>query len=50
MRAYRRALAALHTAEEAGYAAKDKELAELSTRARVLDSRTALGTAYFWIA
>jgi superfamily II DNA or RNA helicase len=49
-RAYRRALAALHKDEEARYAAKDKELAELSTRARVQDSRTALGTAYFWIA
>ncbi len=49
-RAYRRALAALHQEEEARYLAKDRELAELSTRARVQDSRTALGTAYFWVS
>jgi hypothetical protein len=49
-RAYRRALAALHQEEEARYAAKDRELAALSTRARVQDSRTALGTAYFWVS
>jgi superfamily II DNA or RNA helicase len=49
-RSYRRALASLHQEEEARYAAKDKELADLSARARVKDSRTALGTAYFWVA
>jgi superfamily II DNA or RNA helicase len=49
-RAYRRALAALHREEEARYAAKDKELVELVNRARVQDSRAALGTAYFWVA
>jgi superfamily II DNA or RNA helicase len=49
-RAYRRALLALHQEEEARYAAKDRELAELSARARVQDSRTALGTAYFWVS
>ncbi len=48
-RAYRRALAALHKEEEARYSAKDRELQQLSTRARVQDSRAALGTAYFWI-
>jgi superfamily II DNA or RNA helicase len=48
-RAYRRSLAALHAEEEARYAAKDRELEELSARARVTDSRTALGTAYFWV-
>jgi superfamily II DNA or RNA helicase len=48
-RAYRRALVALHQQEEGVYAAKDRELAELSTRARVQDTRTALGTAYFWV-
>jgi SNF2-related domain/Helicase conserved C-terminal domain len=49
-RAYRRALGALHKEEEARYAEKDRALAELSARARVQDSRTALGTAYFWVA
>jgi superfamily II DNA or RNA helicase len=49
-RAYRRALLVLHEQEEARYAAKDRELAELSTRARVQDSRTALGTAYFFVS
>jgi len=49
-RAYRRALGLLHKEEEARYLEKDKRLAELSERARVKDSRTALGTAYFWVA
>jgi superfamily II DNA or RNA helicase len=49
-RDYRRALAALHQEEDARYAAKDRELAELAARARVQESRTAVGTAYFWIA
>jgi hypothetical protein len=49
-RAYRRALAALHQEEETRYAAKDRELGELSSRSRVQDSRTALGCAYFWLA
>ncbi|MGO9830174.1 MAG: SNF2-related protein [Myxococcaceae bacterium] len=48
-RAYRRALAALHKEEETRYAAKDRELEALASRARVQDSRTALGTAYFWL-
>ena len=48
-RAYRRALATLHKEEEARYAAKDKELQQLASSARVQDSRTALGTAYFWV-
>ncbi len=48
-RAYRRALAALHKEEETRYGAKDKELEALASRARVQDSRTALGTAYFWL-
>jgi len=39
----------LRQEEEARYLAKDRALAELSTRARVQDSRTALGTAYFWV-
>jgi superfamily II DNA or RNA helicase len=48
-REYRRSVAALRHEEEVRYAAKDKELAELSARARVRDSRAALGTAYFWL-
>ncbi len=48
-RAYRRALAALHKEEESRYAAKDKELHALAASARVQDSRTVLGTAYFWV-
>ena len=48
-RAYRRALAALHREEESRYAAKDRELQQLATTARVQDSRTSLGTAYFWV-
>ncbi len=48
-RAYRRALNLLHKEEEARYADKDRALAELSARARVQDSRTPLGTAYFWV-
>lgn len=49
-RAYRRAIAALHLEEETRYAAKDRELSELSARARVQDSRTVVGCAYFWVA
>jgi superfamily II DNA or RNA helicase len=49
-RVYRRALLSLQKEEEARYAAKDKEVSEVSGRARVLDSRTAVGTAYFWVA
>ena len=49
-REYRRALAALRREEDARYAAKDRELADLQARARVQDTRAAIGTAYFSIA
>jgi superfamily II DNA or RNA helicase len=48
-REYRRSVLALHREEEARYAAKDREVEQLSARARVRDSRVALGTAYFWL-
>ena len=45
----RRALSTLRQQEESRYAAKDKELQQLAAAARVQDSRTAIGTAYFWV-
>ena len=48
-REYRRALTSLHREEDARYAAKDRELDELRARARVEESRSPVGTAYFWL-
>jgi len=48
-REHRRRLAALRAEEEARYGAKDRSLAELGTRAKVVDRRALVGTAYFWL-
>ena len=48
-REHRRRLAALRTEEESRYGLKDRSLAELGTRAKVVDRRALVGTAYFWL-
>jgi superfamily II DNA or RNA helicase len=48
-REHRRRLAALRSEEESRYGLKDRSLAELGARARVVDRRALVGTAYFWL-
>jgi hypothetical protein len=48
-REHRRRLAALRSEEEARYGHKDRSLAELGARAKVVDRRALVGTAYFWL-
>jgi hypothetical protein len=48
-REHRRRLAALRTEEERRYGVKDRSLAELGARAKVVDRRALVGTAYFWL-
>jgi len=48
-REYRRRQAALRSEEDSCYAKKDATLAALSARSRVTESRTLIGTAYFWL-
>jgi hypothetical protein len=49
-REHRRRLAALRAEEETRYGFKDRTLADLATRAKVVDRRALVGTAYFWLA
>jgi hypothetical protein len=49
-REYRRRQAALRSEEDSCYAKKDAAVAALSARSRVTESRTLIGTAYFWLA
>ena len=49
-RDHRRRLAALRSEEEARYGLKDRTLAELAARAKVVDRRALVGTAYFWLS
>ena len=49
-RDHRRKLAALRAEEETRYALKDRTLAELAARAKVVDRRALVGTAYFWLS
>ncbi len=49
-RDHRRTLAALRAEEETRYALKDRTLAELAARAKVVDRRALVGTAYFWLS
>jgi len=48
-REHRRRLAALRNEEETRYGGKDRSLAELGARAKVVDRRALVGTAYFWL-
>jgi superfamily II DNA or RNA helicase len=48
-RDYRRRLQQLRQAEELRYAEKDRTLAALSQKAKVVVQRALVGTAYFWI-
>jgi len=49
-RDYRRRQATLRNAEDSCYAQKDAAVAALTARSRVTESRTLIGTAYFWLA
>ena len=49
-REHRRRLAALRTDEETRYGLKDRALAELAGRAKVVDRRALVGSAYFWLS
>jgi len=49
-REYRRRQAALRSEEDSCYAKKDAAVAALTARSRVTESRTLIGTAYFWLA
>ncbi|HVP59602.1 MAG TPA: SNF2-related protein [Myxococcaceae bacterium] len=49
-RDHRRRLAALRNEEETRYGLKDRTLGELATRAKVVDRRALVGTAYFWLS
>lgn len=48
-REYRRKLQQLRTAEEQRYAEKDRMLAALTQKAKVVANRTLVATAYFWV-
>ncbi len=49
-RDHRRRLAALRNEEETRYGLKDRTLADLAARAKVVDRRALVGTAYFWLS
>jgi superfamily II DNA or RNA helicase len=49
-REYRRRQAALRREEDSCYARKDTAVAALGARARVTESRSLIGNAYFWLA
>jgi superfamily II DNA or RNA helicase len=46
----RRRLSVLRSEEETRYGLKDRALAELAARAKVVDRRALVGTAYFWLS
>ena len=48
-REHRRRLTALRNEEETRYGLKDRSRAELAARAKVVDRRALVGTAYFWL-
>jgi superfamily II DNA/RNA helicase len=48
-REYRRKLQQLRQAEEAKYTEKDRTLAALATKAKVVTNRTMVASSYFWI-
>jgi superfamily II DNA/RNA helicase len=49
-REYRKKLASLRNEEETRYALKDRNLAALQQKAKVVDRRALIGSAYFWLA
>ncbi|HEY0880521.1 MAG TPA: hypothetical protein VGD87_03265, partial [Archangium sp.] len=48
-REYRRKLTQLRQAEDAKYAEKDRTLAALAAKAKVVVNRTMVASSYFWI-
>jgi hypothetical protein len=48
-REYRRKLTGLRQAEDAKYAEKDRTLAALSQKAKVVTNRTLIASSYFWV-
>jgi ERCC4-related helicase len=48
-REYRKRLASLRHEEERRYAEKDRSLAQLAQKAKVVDKRGLIATAYFWL-
>ncbi len=48
-REYRRKLTALRQAEDSRYAEKDRMLAALAQKAKVVTSRTMVASSYFWV-
>jgi hypothetical protein len=48
-REYRRKLTQLRQSEDAKYAEKDRTLAALSQKAKVVTNRTLVASSYFWV-
>lgn len=49
-REYRRKLSSLRNEEEKRYASKDRQLAELANKAKVMEKRALIASAYFWLS
>jgi hypothetical protein len=49
-REYRRRLASLRNEEEKRYAAKDRATADLTQKAKVVEKRSLIASAYFWLS
>jgi hypothetical protein len=49
-REYRRKLASLRNEEEKRYMAKDRAIADLSAKAKVVEKRSLIASAYFWLS
>jgi hypothetical protein len=49
-REYRKKLASLRNEEEKRYAAKDRQVADLTQKAKVNEKRSLIASAYFWLS
>nr|WP_228531056.1 MULTISPECIES: SNF2-related protein [Myxococcaceae] len=49
-REYRRKLASLRNEEEKRYLAKDRAIADLTQKAKVVEKRSLIASAYFWLS
>jgi hypothetical protein len=49
-REYRRKLASLRNEEEKRYLAKDRSIADLTQKAKVVEKRSLIASAYFWLS
>ncbi|WP_263452007.1 SNF2-related protein [Hyalangium gracile] len=49
-REYRKKLASLRNEEEKRYAAKDRQIADLTQKAKVAEKRSLIASAYFWLS